>query len=30
MSDDEFLKLLDTDIPQNLNIFKYLMVTRNK
>jgi len=30
MSDDEFLKLLDTDILQNLNIFKYLMVTRNK
>ena len=30
MSDDEFLKFLDTAVPLNHNIFKYLMVTRNK
>jgi len=30
MTDNEFLKFLDTTVPNNLNIFKYLMVTRNK
>jgi 3'-phosphoadenosine 5'-phosphosulfate sulfotransferase (PAPS reductase)/FAD synthetase len=30
MNDDDFMKFLDNDIPLNQNIFKYLMVTRNK
>ena len=30
MNDDEFVKFLDCDVPMNHNIFKYLMVTRNK
>lgn len=30
MGDDAFLSFLDNDIPTNHNIFKYLMVTRNK
>ena len=30
MNDDEFLDLLNNGVPANHNIFKYLMVTRNK
>src|SRR5215470_7481947 len=30
MNDDDFLDLLNNSVPQNHNIFKYLMVTRNK
>ena len=30
MNDDEFLAFLSREIPCNQNIFKYLMVTRNK
>ena len=30
MTDNEFLKFLNTAVPNNLNIYKYLMVTRNK
>jgi 3'-phosphoadenosine 5'-phosphosulfate sulfotransferase (PAPS reductase)/FAD synthetase len=30
MNDKEFLEFLDDSIPRNLNIYKYLMVTRNK
>ena len=30
MTDVEFTTLLDNNIPLNHNIFKYLMVTRNK
>ena len=30
MNDAEFAAFLDGDIPRNHNIFKYLMVTRNK
>ena len=30
MNDDDFVKFLDNDVPMNYNIFKYLMVTRNK
>ena len=30
MNDDEFLEFLNNDVPMNHNIFKYLMVTRNK
>ena len=30
MNDTDFLKLLDGNIPKSNNIFKYLMVTRNK
>jgi len=30
MTDDEFSEFLDTSVPMNYNIFKYLMVTRNK
>ena len=30
MSDSEFVAFLDKDVPLNHNIFKYLMVTRNK
>ena len=30
MNDDEFLEFLNTAVPNNHNIFKYLMVTRNK
>jgi len=30
MNDDEFVYLLNNSVPNNHNIFKYLMVTRNK
>jgi 3'-phosphoadenosine 5'-phosphosulfate sulfotransferase (PAPS reductase)/FAD synthetase len=30
MNDDEFVSFLDSEVPNNHNIFKYLMVTRNK
>jgi predicted phosphoadenosine phosphosulfate sulfurtransferase len=30
VNDDEFVNYLDSDVPMNHNIFKYLMVTRNK
>jgi len=30
VNDDDFVKFLDNDVPMNYNIFKYLMVTRNK
>ena len=30
MNDDEFSVFLDNDVPLNHNIFKYLMITRNK
>ena len=30
MNDKEFAEFLDSDVPKNHNIFKYLMVTRNK
>ena len=30
MNDKEFMTFLDTVTPNNLNIYKYLMVTRNK
>jgi len=30
VNDDEFVKFLDNGVPMNHNIFKYLMVTRNK
>jgi len=30
MNYDEFLEFLNTAVPNNHNIFKYLMVTRNK
>lgn len=30
MTDDEFWCFIDNEVPKNLNIYKYLMVTRNK
>ena len=30
MTDKEFAKFIDSEVPENHNILKYLMVTRNK
>ena len=30
MNDEQFSDFLDNHVPRNHNIFKYLMVTRNK